>query len=100
MTTLREALPAKARQFIEQHALQPYMALAFDLIDSHFPDAKGVKAEFMEDPESPDEWVTLVVRVAGELSDIMSREDRLTDAWTAAVPWPAADQIVILMDIR
>lgn len=98
MTTVRRAVPEDVERFCEQEGLQPYLALAYDLIEKYFPGAQEVEAEYADDPDSDDEWINLLVAVDAPMSDIIACDEQLTDAWLAAVPWPEADRIRILAD--
>jgi hypothetical protein len=97
MTTLQETFPAEVQRFTEQQGIESYLTLALSLIDEHFPDAQGVKADYVEDPDSSDAWIALTTTVADSVSDVMDRYDHLTGEWIARAPWPERDRIAFAL---
>lgn len=100
MATLQTAITPDVEQFCEEEGLRDHVARALELIQEHFPDAQGVRAELVWDPDIPgDTWVSLMVTLSGPLSEILARDDRFLDHWIAEMPWPEIDKIVVDLDI-
>ncbi len=100
MTTLQDVLTPEIRRFCEDEKLEPHLKRALELIEEHFPDAQGLHAELVWNPEYPDDtWVSLMVTLSGSLSQIIERDDRFVDDWIARIPWPESDKIVVDLDI-
>lgn len=96
MTTLRQVISDEVRRFCEQEGLEGYLALAYDLVEKHFPNAQRIEAEYVEDPESDDAWISLVASVPGTAAEIIAQDDRLLDEWIATVPPSAVLKITLL----
>lgn len=100
MTTLSQPLPSDIARFCREQGIEEQLDRALALVNDHFPDARGVYAELMYDPDAPwDTWVSLTVELSGALSDILPRDEQFVHRWVAEIPWPAADQIVVDLDI-
>jgi hypothetical protein len=73
---------------------------ALQLIERHFPDALGIRAELVEDPDSSDTAIVLNVAIRGTVAELLPRDDRFMDDWIKQIPEPAIDQIVMLLNHR
>ena len=100
MTTLQDALTPPVLRFCAEEQLGAPLARALDLIQQHFPDVQGLRADPVWDPDVPgDVWVSLTVTLSGSLPQVLSRDDRFLDDWVATMPWPASDKIVVDLDV-
>ena len=73
------------QDFIREQNLAPYIEIAVKLVTKHFS-TSPVLIDKEYDPEFPDEWVCLHVRVSGGVETIVDAYDAFTKDMVANVP--------------
>ena len=99
MTTLQDVLTPEIREFLDRNGILGSLHTALTIVRECFPDATGIRADVVWDPESGDESVGLIVTVPGTVEEVLKQDDRFMDRWIAEMPWPASDRIVVLPEI-
>ena len=99
MTTLQDVLTPEIREFLDREGILEYLPRAVVLVQECFPTTQGIRAEFVEDPDSDAEWVTLIATMSGTVEEFLERDDHFMDRWIAEMPLPAGHKIVVLPEI-
>ncbi|MBI2759866.1 MAG: hypothetical protein HYX51_00360 [Chloroflexi bacterium] len=100
MTTLAEVITPDIARFCAEEQIEPDMERVFALIEELFPDARGLRANLVWDPDIPgDVWVSLTVTLSGSIAEIIHRDDTFVSRWIEDIPWPARDKIVVDLDV-
>ena len=99
MITLQEVLTPEIREFLMREGILEYLPRALDLVQECFPTTQGIRAEFVEDPDSDAEWVALIVTMTGTVEEILEQDEHFMNHWITEMPSPAGDKIVVSPDI-
>jgi hypothetical protein len=94
-----ETVSAEVVEFCERAGALDDLRAAVSLAHEYFPDAQGLNAELVRDPDSDDAWVSVTITVAGDVAAIAARDDAYTDRWIARTPWPRTYRIRHAIDI-
>ncbi|HZK79821.1 MAG TPA: hypothetical protein VFC46_02115 [Humisphaera sp.] len=76
----------EVQTFVREQNLGPYIEIACVLISEFFPNNTYLMMEKKEDPEFPDEWVTLNIKVIGDVTSAIKAYDAFTSRFVAKVP--------------
>lgn len=99
MTTVQPALTRAVAGFVEQEGLHDALQHALRLVQECFPGTRRVQVEHLADPESGEQWLSLVATVPGGPDDVLDREDRFLDRWVADIPWPQVFKVRLALDL-
>ena len=79
--------------FVREHHLAGYIESACQLIDELFTVEGPIIIEKKEDPEFPDEWVSLRIKVLGNLDSVVESYNKFTAGMVTIVPAESSRKI-------
>ena len=94
-----DTLPPDALRFCMQHGLMPGLREAVRLADVVWHPVGPMSIELEADPETTDEWLVVMVPVAGSVEDVVRREHEFTRQWIQAAPFEEREKIRVLFDV-
>lgn len=96
---IADTLPPDALRFCMQHGLMPRLQQAIRLAEAVWHPVGPMTVELEADPETTDEWLVVMVPVAGGVEDVVRREHEFTRQWVQAGPSEEIEKIRVLFDV-
>ena len=92
-------LDPAAQSFISANALEPWLPLAYALIDKAFASHQAITIEKKTDPEIQDEWLNLRIKVNGPLDAVVDAYDAFTAQMVQALPAAVSSKIRLSLTV-
>lgn len=75
--------------FASAHALRSYLADTIPLIRRIFSNVSALQVRYEHDSETEQDWLSIEVKIAGEVDQILEQYDSYVRQFNRLVPWPA-----------
>ena len=85
--------------FCWQHELLPHVTAALKLIKECFPSVYSVRLEPEQDPETEDEWLSIIVTMPGEAETIFESYTHYCEREVKEIPWPLRSKFSVFCTI-
>ena len=92
-------LTDEVRSLSLQWQVSSYLQKALRLAQRTFSGLEGIVVTAEDDPETDEEWIAVLVRVKGNIHDVLDMYDTYTRGYVETVPWPARDKIRLVYDL-
>jgi hypothetical protein len=94
-----ESLAPDVQRFCAEHDLAPHVQDALRLAQAVFQPVAPMTIELNVNPETVEEWLIILVPVAGSPAEVVRRQVEFTPRWIDTAPQAAREKIRVLFDI-
>jgi len=91
---------ADVQKFAVEHGLLSYLELAYKKVKEFYTNPMGLRTEFVIDPESDEEWLSVRFTTEGSLETIRAAHDKYRNFWVRNVPVDKRLKITLMYDIE
>lgn len=96
---LADTLPPDALRFCAAHDLMPSLHHTIQLAEAVLRPVGPVRVELMVDPETGEEWLDVMVPVAGSVEDVVRRKQEYTRRRSECAPFSTLEKISTSLDV-